>query len=143
MIRYFCDCCGEEIADANRIEGSDKGRLLAILRPRVKTQTEPLQVEVTTALGSTWNAGHFCRYCVIDAVNTKDDRPRAAPPVSCWLVEKRENGRSTGFLGHVNGSYEWMATPQQATRFVRREDANGVAECIETSDVIVAEHLWG
>lgn len=76
-VRYFCDCCGNEITDANRIE-SDKGRLFGILRSKVKGQTEPLQVEVTTALGSTWNAGHFCKYCVIDAVNSKDDRPMPA-----------------------------------------------------------------
>jgi hypothetical protein len=62
---------------------------------------------------------------------------------SCWLVEKRRDGRTVGYLGHVCGSYEWMPTPDKATRFVRREDANGVAECIETSDVIVAEHIWG
>jgi hypothetical protein len=78
MIRYFCDCCGEEIADKNRIEGSDKGRLLGVQRPKIKTQTDPLQVEVTTALGSSWNAGHFCKYCVIDAVNSQDDRPMPA-----------------------------------------------------------------
>lgn len=75
MIRYFCDCCGEEIADTNRIE-SDKGRLLGVLRSKLRPPGEPLQVEVTTALGSSWNGGHFCKYCVIDAVNTKDDRPQ-------------------------------------------------------------------
>ena len=65
------------------------------------------------------------------------------PETPCWLVERRADGRTTGYLGHANGSYEWMPTPDKATRFVRREDANGVAECIETADVIVAEHIWG
>lgn len=80
MIRYFCDCCGEEIADSNRIEGSDKGRLMGMLRCKLKPPGEPLQVEVTTALGSSWNGGHFCKYCVIEAVASKDDRP--APDVA-------------------------------------------------------------
>jgi hypothetical protein len=143
MIRYFCDCCGEEIADTNRITGSDKGRLLGVRRSRLKPAGEPLQVEVTTALGSIWNGGHFCKYCVIEAVASQDDRPQAAPPASCWLVERRKDGRTTGFLGHANGDWGWMPTPALATRFARREDANGVAECIETDDVIVAEHQWG
>lgn len=79
MIRYFCDCCGKEIAEGTtKIEGTDKGRLLGILRSKLQPPGEPLQVEVTTALGSTWNGGHFCKYCVIDAVNSKDDRPMPA-----------------------------------------------------------------
>jgi hypothetical protein len=69
--------------------------------------------------------------------------PAWSPEPPCWLVEKRQDGRTVGFLGHANGSYEWMPTADKATRFVRREDANGMAECIETADVIVAEHIWG
>jgi hypothetical protein len=65
------------------------------------------------------------------------------PEPPCWLVERRAEGRTVGYLGHANGSYEWMPTPDKATRFVRREDANGVAECMETEEVIVAEHIWG
>jgi hypothetical protein len=65
------------------------------------------------------------------------------PEPPCWLVEQRKDGRTVAYLGHANGSYEWMPTPDKATRFVRREDANGVAECLEFDDVIVAEHIWG
>jgi hypothetical protein len=65
------------------------------------------------------------------------------PEASCWLVEKRRDGRTVAYLGHRCGSHEWVPNPGMATRFVRREDANGVAECIETDDVIVAEHIWG
>jgi hypothetical protein len=65
------------------------------------------------------------------------------PEPPCWLVEKRSEGRPVGYLGHALGSFGWMPTPDKATRFVRREDANGVAECFELEDVIVAEHIWG
>jgi hypothetical protein len=69
------------------------------------------------------------------------DAPAWNPEPPCWLVEQRKDGRTVAYLGHANGSYEWMPTPDKATRFVRREDANGVAECID--NVIVAEHIWG
>lgn len=65
------------------------------------------------------------------------------PEVPCWLVEKRAEGRTVGFLGHALGTSEWFPTADRATRFVRREDANGVAECFEFEDVIIAEHIWG
>lgn len=78
-----------------------------------------------------------------EASSTTSQQGNWNPEPPCWLVEKREQGRTVGYLGHRLGSFEWMATPDLATRFVRREDANGVAECFEFEDVIVAEHIWG
>lgn len=77
MIRTFCDCCGAEIKDRNAVSDRTGERLLATLRNKLNPAAEPLQVEVITAQGSSWNSGQFCKYCVIDAINQADDRPRA------------------------------------------------------------------
>lgn len=79
MIRTFCDCCGDEITDRNSVaaRGNALGRLTANVKPK-KHGGETMGVEVITAGEGTWNKGHFCKYCVIDAINTLDDRPRAA-----------------------------------------------------------------
>lgn len=82
MIKYFCDCCGAELTDRNRClgssegEGEGKGRLGASYSRTLKAPK--LMFEILTGKDGTWNAGDFCRYCVIDAVNSLDDRPRAA-----------------------------------------------------------------
>lgn len=69
MIRYFCDCCDKEITERNPLR-----RLTA----KLKRGNSELQVEVIEAKDGTSNAGHFCRYCVLDALLSLDDRPRAA-----------------------------------------------------------------
>lgn len=78
MIRTFCDCCGDEITGANTPASGGKGlgRLTATVKPKPGGSTPFMQVEVMTACGSTWNGGHFCKYCVIDAINKLDDRPQ-------------------------------------------------------------------
>lgn len=79
MIRRFCDCCSAEITDANRIDG-EHHRLTARLKRKSGVAT--LSVEVICAHDSTWNAGDFCKHCVIDAINEADDRPRHADAVA-------------------------------------------------------------
>lgn len=65
----FCDGCKSEIA-------SDK--LFIVNRLTFNTnRDEKLEVPVS---GLTMLDGqiHFCKYCVIDAVNRNEDRPRQA-----------------------------------------------------------------
>lgn len=72
MIRYFCDCCGQELKgrDADgRIPG---GRLKATL----KNGNSELTVEIIESKDGVGNSGHFCRYCVLDALAKLDDRPQ-------------------------------------------------------------------
>lgn len=80
MIRTFCDCCGNEITDGNSTACGNKslGRLTAQVMPKIGGKGEVMAVEVITAHEGTWNKGHFCKYCVIDAINTLDDRPQPA-----------------------------------------------------------------
>lgn len=76
MIKRFCDCCGDEIVDSNRIDPSYNNRFSAGIKKHEDGAV--LTVEVVTAKDATWNAGDFCKYCIIDAVNEADDRPRHA-----------------------------------------------------------------
>lgn len=71
------------------------------------------------------------------------DAARWNPEPPCWLVEQRANGRTVAYLGCQCGAFEWYPAPDKATRFVRREDANGIAEIFEDLDVILVEHIWG
>lgn len=58
MVRYYCDCCGNELKnrDGERIAG------------RVKVGDAEVPVEVMSGLGSTWNAGHVCHRCQVTAI---------------------------------------------------------------------------
>jgi hypothetical protein len=74
MIRYFCDCCGEELAERDTKDRNRLHRLTA----KLKRGNSELQVEVIETKDGTSNSGNFCRYCVLDALASLDDRPRAA-----------------------------------------------------------------
>jgi len=73
MIKRYCDCCGDEITDANRIDGDNHRLQGEIRKPGGPVM---LRVQVITAKDSSWNDGDFCKYCVIDAINKADDRPK-------------------------------------------------------------------
>lgn len=73
--KYFCDMCEDEITKTNQV--CDDPRLNR-LRHRLAPNNR-LGVEVVTALDGVINAGVFCKYCVIDAVNQADDRVQAKP----------------------------------------------------------------
>lgn len=72
MIRYFCDCCGEEIVTRDK----DRNPLYR-LTAKLQKGSSVLQVEVIESKDGTSNAGDFCRYCVLEALQKLDDRPRA------------------------------------------------------------------
>ena len=73
MIKHFCDVCENELTDENCVP-HDAGRL-----HRLRHDKSTLMFEITTGLKGTWNSGDFCKYCVIDAINKLDDRPRIYP----------------------------------------------------------------
>ena len=72
MVRYFCDCCGDEIKRDTK-NRNPLGRLTAEL----KRGSSVLRVEVIESKNGTSNDGEFCRYCVLDALQLLDDRPKA------------------------------------------------------------------
>lgn len=74
MIKHFCDCCGEEITDRNKATGGSVGRIGCYVRS--SNAASELFVEVITAKDKASNTGDFCKYCIIDAINSLDDRTR-------------------------------------------------------------------
>lgn len=79
MKKYFCDFCESEITPTNtpNNRGTNEGRLSAKLESK---NGNVLRVEVLTGQEPGWNNVIACRYCIIDALNTVYDRPRAAIP---------------------------------------------------------------
>ena len=73
-IKTFCDCCGDEIVQSKNDIPTGKYRLKT--RVKAKIGGGFLDVEIITGTDGVANAGHYCRYCVIDAVIKMDDRPR-------------------------------------------------------------------
>ena len=77
MIRRFCDVCDNELTDENSIIGAP-GRVQRLCNESLPGINTKVAFEVTTGtVGGAWNSGDFCKYCVIDAINRLDDRPRA------------------------------------------------------------------
>lgn len=81
--KRFCDHCGDEITMSNDLRplgdatiGSAVGRLCGAHERHGPGGRDRLMVEIVTGQDSTWNRGDYCRYCVIDAVSSLDDRPK-------------------------------------------------------------------
>lgn len=79
-IKYFCDCCEQEITAENKVnkglESSSDTRLSGLYTRR--NNMPSLMFEVITGKTNTWNDGNWCKYCIIAAVNSLDNRSRAA-----------------------------------------------------------------
>ena len=75
MTKTFCDACGEELTSRNLPSGGFmvKSRLGAELRT---SDGRVFHFEVIGAVGKCANDGVFCKYCILDALNSADDRPR-------------------------------------------------------------------
>lgn len=77
MIKEYCDSCETEITDKNRADG---GRIhcpesrLGCEVPSKKRGGPVLRVEIITSSNGTANNGHFCKYCILDALKALDDR---------------------------------------------------------------------
>lgn len=80
MIRHFCDCCGAELTDANNVRTLFK----KLHYSNLKGKHGDIEFEVRTGEPPTEKSdgkdGEWCKYCVIDAVKSLDDRPIAASP---------------------------------------------------------------
>lgn len=64
MKKAYCDNCEEEITDSNRFNS---------LTVKVKN------VEFTVAMEDAIPINYdVCKYCVLDAIKSQDDRPRCA-----------------------------------------------------------------
>lgn len=72
MIKIYCDCCGSKIDESNSFIDKPRNRLSATVK--AKTGSRCMNVEVITGLDGVSNAGDFCKYCVIDAITSIDDR---------------------------------------------------------------------
>lgn len=70
MTKYYCDSCKKEITKKNACQG---GPISCDDRLGIEL-VNGLKIEIMTGHEGTWNAGHFCKYCVIDAVYQLDDR---------------------------------------------------------------------
>ena len=73
MQKLFCDHCEVEL-DHNNAMSVNSGLVIEIK----KLGKPSLHVQVLEGNGTHPNEGsiEFCKYCIIDAVNTIDDRPR-------------------------------------------------------------------
>ena len=68
VAKYYCDVCEAELT---KREGY-----------RLMKKKDFLVVEVIVGMNGTWNAGHCCHKCIIDAVVSGNDvPPRGSPPV--------------------------------------------------------------
>lgn len=72
MIKRFCDRCEKEIKGDNAIDGRR-------LQTELTNKLCKLKIEVLTSKDGVDNDGHFCKYCVIEAVMALDDRPKYLP----------------------------------------------------------------
>ena len=68
MIKRYCDKCGAEITDKNIANFNNR------ISAEIKTRNGRMMVEVISGKDSTWNDGDFCKYCILDALYTLDDR---------------------------------------------------------------------
>jgi hypothetical protein len=74
IIRY-CDVCGKEMTNVLGVkEGiNDLGRLTA----HVSTHKSKFSFQIIVSENSVSNRGDVCKYCILDAFQKLDDRPKA------------------------------------------------------------------
>lgn len=78
MIKHVCDICGNDIDLRNNDENVELFTAAISKKATIKNGLH-LQLSVTLSFvqksdQNSW--GDFCRYCMIDLVNTLDDRPK-------------------------------------------------------------------
>ena len=71
MIKMYCDSCGRVIS---------RDQLTSwMITTEVKNKEFPkksLKIKIVPTADNKCNDGEFCKYCVIDAINKLDDRPK-------------------------------------------------------------------
>lgn len=70
MIRHYCDLCDKELTSLNRPTGGNTAGRLGIQRHNVV-----FSVMLTSTLPGC--APEVCKYCILDAIDTLNDRPKA------------------------------------------------------------------
>jgi len=71
MIKTFCDICGVEITNENFYHSDH-----TFANYKDSNNGNQLSVKIITGNGKYFNQGHFCKYCIIDAVMSADDRTK-------------------------------------------------------------------
>lgn len=71
MIKVYCDQCGKEV-DLAGYSNNKLGRMSA--------SVGHLDVEVIVSQNGVSNRGDYCKYCILDALYTQDDRPKGEYP---------------------------------------------------------------
>ena len=74
-MKYFCDGCGDEITTRNQTSGGST--VESRLGTTVQKVGHKLKVEVMLTMNGTCNDGCWCKYCVLDALQKLDDRPKS------------------------------------------------------------------
>jgi uncharacterized protein (DUF927 family) len=79
-IKHFCDNCGDEITAINEARSVFKKTQYSYL----KGKNGKIEFEVRTGAGynevtGDSDDGEWCKYCVLDAVRSLDDRPVCEP----------------------------------------------------------------
>ena len=81
--RRYCDLCEAEITLDNEAGFTAKPSDI-LLSSRLdgkyssRRNSNEIRFQISIALNGIWNGGDVCKHCIIDAVNSLDDRPRAA-----------------------------------------------------------------
>ena len=80
MIKYYCDICGDEITETNKVPSTFQGELVSKVSGIKKKLKVVLDFPKDTgfAIDENGNTKDWtCKYCMIDAINTQDDRAKA------------------------------------------------------------------
>jgi len=72
MIKYYCDICGEEITDENKRPDKFIGEITS--KPGIPKRKLAVFLGEQNPLGD--EDACVCKYCMIDAINTTDDRAK-------------------------------------------------------------------
>jgi len=76
MIKYYCDICGDEITETNK----PPSKFIAELESKVVILGIISKEKLVVQLIQNDQRGDIdacvCKYCMIDAINTMDDRTR-------------------------------------------------------------------
>ena len=73
MIRRYCDCCKHEMVTVLGMREGING--LGRLSAKIERNGVSLGVEVIQSTNGASNSGDVCKYCILDALSTLDDRP--------------------------------------------------------------------
>lgn len=77
--KYFCDMCGNELVEGKNKVPKGAEQNFRLQGKYCRRRLDPtLSFEIMTGRGNLMNSGDWCKYCIIDAVNSLDDRPQQA-----------------------------------------------------------------